>query len=190
MSDQYGSGENSNSGSAAWSENAEGVLEPDNGQPVSVDTLNVASQQSELHWTEDPNSPLTISGSNSGSITLSNTYDEVLLIIKSGSGNQWVATRCNGDTGTNYRYVDVSGTVTTGASEINKIISPGVAAGQIVTLTGSWSERFGLSTANHWVGSGSAVAGNNTGVTSPLDSLTFVDIGGGTFDLTIEVYGR
>lgn len=143
-------------------------------------------------WTEDGNSPFTVTGANSISGTLASDYDQVLLALKStdtnGNGNN-VSMQVNGDTGSNYDNFDVTGAETSGASSWPNIVTHGA---NITTTTAILVNGFngGLGIDNLY---GTTVAsathkGSNFNVSAPLDSFTF-DRGAPT-DFTVEAFGR
>lgn len=159
---------------------------------ISTDSLTVNGQPSELHWEEDDNSPLIISGTNTGTITLAGEYDEVKCRVTStGGAGKFVAMRVNGDTGGNYTEIDLTGAQNTGQSQLSNVLYTGAARGQVIEMTGSWTEDFGVNTGILSAASTSGVqVGENTAVTSPLDSITFFQEGANNIELTVEVFGR
>jgi len=142
-------------------------------------------------WSEDDNSPLIISSAQSGTITLAGQYDTVLVKIVEGSSSLVGAfdLQINGDTGANYEYVTVGGTETTGASAIELAGDWGHSVGQVITMSGEWGAEWSCNTGVQRARSNRSLAGNNSSVTSPLDSITIKDDGSKSGSLTARVYG-
>lgn len=149
-------------------------------------------------WEEDGNSPVTVTNASSASITLAGTYDEVVIRVKmEPPAGTFASVICqiNGDTGTNYRQFNVDGTTNTGASKWK--ITQADDAAPIVAgawITGRWGNEAVIRNPRGVLGNGSASmghGGDNSAVTSPLDSITVSDDGGNTMDaITLEVFGR
>ena len=172
--------------------------------PTSQGDGTLAPETIETHWSEDANSPQTVTGSRSVTINLAETYDEVLVsvLIRNAIGGT-VATphklTLNGNTNSVYDRVDVDGSVTTGITNIdfgNQNIS------DTYRVFGSFiiSGRFESSNANiRPIGGGVADrSGTDIGgslsfaeadVTSPLNSVT-ISNDNFDFDMVLQVKGR
>lgn len=144
-------------------------------------------------WTEDGNSPLTETGVSSSTYTLDGTYDIVNVLYQiedvSGSTNQ-IDLRFNGGSGNNYNYIDASGSNTTQATSVERIIS--LTANEEFASSFQMGARWGSQIRGGQTppdsGGFNAVGWTNGTVTSPLDSMTF--LGAGNFDISWQVYGR
>jgi len=72
----------------------------------------VEATPNEPNWVEDPNSPINASGNQSHTITLSETYDAVKIVIQSFKNTsgafQDIGIRANGETA-DYRWVEFTG---------------------------------------------------------------------------------
>lgn len=154
-------------------------------------TMNTISGGSGI-WSEDANSPLTISASSSGTITLSGQYPVVKVIIESDTsstaGNH-MDLRVNGDTASNYD-TRLSGSTTSADSFVKAVFETGFGSGTEIIMSGEWSTNWSCGVSGGTSGGDtSAVHGSNTNVTSPLDSITFVDDAANNMSITASVYG-
>jgi len=178
------------------------VLENRGGSP-SFNTVNVKngitsgsvstgdlSATNALVWAEDDNSPLTISNSSTGQITLNDTYDWVTCFVQDSSDNGTpISVRVNGDSGSNYFYRETDGSSTANASEWPQVANDSGFSGQRLSIAGRWSGDCGLFN-QPLVDSSRVISGNNSSVISPLDSITFLNTTGTNFDATVHVYGH
>lgn len=173
------------------------VLDNRGGSPtfesVSTDDISVTNA---LVWQEDNNSPVSGTGSQSYSITLSSSYDLVLVHLSrfentSGSG-QSMGIRVNGDTTSNYKFIDVSGTRTTAGSQwvLRGSLTSGDELAGTLIFDGTYADAAKLSANISSPAAGADILniGANTNVTSPLDSITFRG-GTGTTAIDARVYG-
>jgi len=149
-------------------------------------------------WEEDANSPLSGSGSQSHTITLSQTYDLVLVVIKQFENDTFSDQRLelviNGEIRNDYDFVNASGTETVGSDTFklvdNGSFSPGNNIRGTVLLSGKKSDRIGITAdlaTDEFISDllevGRGFIGGNT-----LESITFR---GGSDNIIIEagVYG-
>lgn len=143
-------------------------------------------------FTEDANSPLTISGSDSGSITLDGTYDVIRCIFISDSSSttgNGIDLQVNGVT-TGYE-TRLSGGGQSADSFIKRVFLSGYSVGTEIMMAGSWDTNWALGidggecpTVNN-----TATKGANTSITSPVDSITLLDDAANNFSVTVRVEG-
>jgi len=145
-------------------------------------------------FTEDGNSPKSVSGQNSITYTLASSWDVVRIFVSftdnAGSPNTPDLT-VNGDTGSNYTWWDADAapnSQTSHVANVANILSNGTGRG-VWIMGGRWEKSWTWSkdTGDEFA-SGKAIRANNRNVSSPLDSFT-LDSGQST-DYTVEVYGR
>lgn len=140
-------------------------------------------------WTEDGNSPLSISGATSGSITLASSYKAVkVIVVDTGQNNEAMGMRVNGDTGANYDYVALDGTLTTGASQFDGVVTTQETDGQVMQLAGDWGANFNAFFGQPSTNNSRALSGENANITSPLDSIELRGAASNV-DVTARVYG-
>lgn len=156
-------------------------------------TLQMGNVSAALEWVEDPNSPLTISSSTSGSVNIANDYDEVMLRITDYSTAASSAVdlnlQINDDTGANYAYRSVDGSFSSSNSAWRLgVVLDGRPVGGELLISGRWSEGAGISGPLQISDSSGILSGRNTSVTSPLDSLEISSTE--SFTMTVEVFGR
>lgn len=158
----------------------------------------IPSASSDLQWTEDPNSPASFSGSNSYTFTLSGEYDKVRVNLhnlqNATSNNDSLTLRVNGDSTTNYAERQTDGTTSTADQQwaIANLNSGRETPLVELTLTGRWPNRLKihnrpmvgptLAGLVHW--------GEQTSVTSPLDSITLLSFQSNNFSVDVEAFGR
>lgn len=144
-------------------------------------------------WTEDANSPLTVSASSSGTITLSGQYPTVKCIIESdtsATAGRDIDLQINGDTGANYATRLWSGSSSADLF-VKAAFRTGFAAGTEIIMSGEWGTNWscGFMGGGDAGINGKAIAGSNTNVTSPLNSITLMDDAANNFSVTMSVYG-
>lgn len=139
-------------------------------QDDGVLSLPTVDATNNIIWEEDANSPITVSNAQSGSITLNGTYDVVKVVVVDGDSGGFVHGRVNGDSGSNYNYVDVSGNQTNSDTEWGLLYDNG-SPGAVFYISGRWTDRCGFVGAQNGSSTTMAFGGNNSNVTSPLDSI-------------------
>lgn len=139
-------------------------------------------------WVEDANSPFTGSGADTHTYTVAGNHDKLLVMVDCEATTNGRYIQVNGDTGTNYNYVDNSNTTTTGATRWN--------LGSFLDLAKVTAFEFseigvgiGLSVIDASGYAGNLISGRNQNVTSPITQFTVSEGGGTTFDITAKVYG-
>lgn len=143
-------------------------------------------------WTEDANSPLTISSSSSAQYTLNGTYDQVMLIVSNDSSTNSpdIDLRVNGDSGTNYSTRLWNGN-TSSDSFVKAVLQGTYAAGATIWMSGQWDSNWTCGVMGGAGGGNNthAVGGSNASVASPLDTFTLLDDAATSFSLTVNVFG-
>lgn len=131
----------------------------------------------------------------STSYTLNNSYDRVFVDIQSAMGDDTnareIRMRVNGDTGTNYDYVDQGGTRTTGHSywELGVAHTTNTGASGQLQLTGRWPQDVKIyGPAGQGSGLNDINSGKNFSVASPLNSMEMY-WAVGNIDIDAHVYG-
>ena len=151
-------------------------------ESVTTETLVIGGTLYE----EDANSPLNASGSTV-SYSISGSYDEVIILITPGGGGH-NAIRVNGDSGSNYDYVDNSDAQTTGQTEwqFGRIARDN----RLFALRDAGSE-IGLSADLAVARGNRTVAGSNGSEGgNGLNSIEFVDTGGSKRSIGARILGR
>jgi hypothetical protein len=141
--------------------------------------------------TEDPNSPLTISGSSSGTVTLSDTYTEGVLLFFTDAGATQLTPMemyVNGDTGSNYSYVSASGSSTSADTSVPVEWDERIV-GQSMRLAADWTDAW-TATCPVTLSTSAATGAWNRTVSGPLSSITFQSSNGDPLTLNVEVWGR
>lgn len=197
--------------SKKWNETVNGVL---NGPGVNVNTVNTDDQTINQSvtwpdgsstttspaglWTEDPNSPLTGSGTQEHTITLADSYEKVLCLItnfdNTSGGSQDLEFRLNGVAGSNYFYrkTDGSTTTNTGSFVVVQGIEDGKGVPGTLNVTGTRTID-GTLAATGPLGEG-ANAGFTHGtiassaLSNDLQSITFRG-NSGNISVDVSVYG-
>lgn len=132
---------------------------------------------------------LSFNSETSVTYTFSQTWESVMLIGESSGTNDWLDLRVNGDTGTNYDYHDATGTGTSSASEIQHVGLAGRMGGFFVTMTGNWTNYFGMGAMG--VGNNThTMTGRNISAAAPLTQFTLFTSGGTTTSIDIGVFVR
>jgi hypothetical protein len=161
-----------------------------NGSVTYPDGTTVTTSPGGI-WTEDANSPQTVSA-NSVSVTLNSAWEFVSIFITAedtATSSAVVDMTVNGDTGSNYDYVARSGTETTSASAWENLWdSVGTGAGRFQLLISQTREGLGITNLGGGSGTSYLAIGENRAVASTLNSFT-LSRGAGTA-WTVEVYGR
>jgi hypothetical protein len=139
-------------------------------------------------YEEDDNSPFTFTGQVSGTYTVSGSYDVIVAIpydMDSGGGPNEL--RVNGDSGSNYTYVDTADSQTAGASQWSM---PRPFNYERLVMQDELGDR--ITFGAQLTGSGTAVGfrGQNKNVSGPITQFTVLDSGGSSRDLKMRVYGR
>jgi hypothetical protein len=208
-------------GSSEWQEDGNGNIVPIDGETVgdgtttadhqSVTTDDVTYSNSVTYpdgttvttspgggiWTEDGNSPSSLSGSSSYTFTLADTFDVVLISIMdfdfSGDPGEQLSMQVNGDTGSNYNRRGGDGGFTSGETnwplEVLSTSNSVRSQGNIVLeIDGRWNKNVRM--GNHKAfSSNNTEYGINLNVTSPLDQFSLFS-GGTNFSATLTVLGR
>jgi len=140
-------------------------------------------------YEEDDNSPFTVSSQSSYTYTVANSYDEVIIISPAKSGGAFDELQINGDTGSNYSYVDNGDNQTTGATAF-AVPSVGTRVSYIQLRDNGFNVRMGL----EFMGSdtGQTVGGENGNVGGDgITQFTVSDSGGSSNDwIGVRVFGR
>lgn len=152
--------------------------------------LTMSTPSGSGQWTEDGNSPLSISSSSSGSISLASSSEIVKVVVESaGNGSVDVDMRVNGDTGSNYssRFWDGS---TSSDSFVKAVLQPRTAEGSVFYCSGQWSGQWGMGKVAGGPASVGqiAIGGSNNNISSPLNSVEFLDDAANSFSLTARFY--
>jgi hypothetical protein len=157
-----------------------------NVSALSTDSLVIGGTLYE----EDDNSPWTASAVSSDTFTLAGDYDEVIVIPQNDvvGFNQ---VRVNGDSTTNYRYVDNADSRTTGVSEWDfgslRFYTTRLFGLQLNSNLSSI--QFYLQSAHDTTGA--TQAGRYVGSSnSAINSIVGVDSGGVNRDVKARVFGR
>jgi len=131
---------------------------------------------------EDPNSPLTVSNSQSGTVTLSDTYTLIRLlgtVTNTAGTQQQVGLRVNGVTASDYDFRTESGSTTFNASQaplVQQDLEDGDEAGGAVDALGQfggnarWAGRVML--AVEPFREPAFMIGASTDIASPIQSIT------------------
>jgi len=158
---------------------------------LEVEQLAVGGQPSDLHWEEDPNSPLDFSGQPSGSITLANSYERVKVLFVDTGSLRTISLRVNGDTGDNYQLL-LSDDSTTTADGVELAAASDGLQGQSMDLAGNWgtAEKFVASLPLTGVDQSQPIAAENGNVTGPLSEITLFNPNGNNISAKAKVFGR
>lgn len=156
----------------------------------------LTASQVEKLWTEDANSPKTVTNTDQGiDYSLANTYDLVLIFVRmdaDGIGRP-IEVQVNNDTGNNYDRFRTNGSEDIGFSEIEirEVTDGGVGAVSVV-MSGRWGadkwtmgQPTPINSAGYY-----PQAAQNTSVEGPLDSIQIKTSSTSVAELTMEVYGR
>lgn len=162
-------------------------------QQLSVGPDGPASSFAELGglYREDANSPLTVSGTSSGTITLDGEYDAVLVICSDqGDSETNIDFRINGVSTNTYDRTGQNASTTTGNPEWRNFGEEDESRGQHWFFSGRWDDVATIATPQMKPGGVAGVNGQNDDVTSPLTSITLLENGGSNFvDISLRVYG-
>lgn len=154
-------------------------------KPDSVDTDDLVIGGT--LYEEDANSPIDVSSTASTQYTVSGSYREV-IIIPDRSELGFDQVQANGDTGSNYNYLDESDTQTTGQTEWDV---PRAIEWQYLNI---WDERSGnsfrMAVPQGASATGRTIRGDNTNLGGTINTITFSDSGGTTRNFKARVYGR
>jgi len=141
----------------------------------------------------------TKSDANSISMTISQTFDEILInakITDKSSTFGPINCRINGDSGSEYNYTPYDGTqVNNDYSYVGvyRLLSDEQVEG-VIKLDGTWLKRPGIIGGLSEGGDDTMVNNghhNGNGITSPLDSVTlFRDGDSDLADWDVDIYGR
>jgi len=143
---------------------------------------------------EDPNSPLTVSNAQSGTINLSSTYTLVWLIgrVRNGSGAaQQIGFQVNGNT-SNYTVRGDDGSDTFGVSSARLTPTAVGTSRELIgsyTLMGDFTASWGaVSQLSHPLSFDGATKGSNPTVSPPVSTVSLVG-SDDVFDAEFQVYG-
>jgi len=149
-------------------------------------------------WTEDPNSPIDSTGTSSETISLSQTYGLVLVLVERSSllSGAEFKLRVNNDSGLQYDSITTSGTLRTSADSwilAEGSSNDGGARGRLELTgesdgSGQIHGRSSLAGATSDFDDSAGEVLEYAGNTGDLSSLTFFSAFG-DFDLTARVYG-
>jgi len=149
-------------------------------------------------WTEDANSPFTLSNASSRTMTLSGTFDLVRMIVTKvsspGAINESIELRLNGIIGTSYNVSDQSGgqAFNSDSVEVATIRDSSGTAKLTpfeVLLVGDSADMLGGSVRATAADAGLAKSFGVPGKTPPLNSVTLFRANS-DFSATVEFYGR
>lgn len=144
-------------------------------------------------WTEDGNSPFSMSSTDSATYTLASTWDVVNVLFvddSSSTAQNQMDLRVNGNTGTGYDTRLWSGN-SSSDSFIKGVLHTGWGEGCQMLMSGTWGTDFqvGIQGGGEASNGTKAIAGINRDVGSPLDSFTIFDDAAGNASLTARVFG-
>lgn len=144
-------------------------------------------------YVEDDNSPITLSNDTFGSISLSQTYDVVKMIVVSNNNKiERLDITVNNDQTFGYKAVKEDGSRTSGGSVADCIAVP-TSVGKEIRMAGDWGTGSGQGWSASFdiaEGFGAAVTGaNNKTVSPPLDSIELRQSDGNPVSLSARVYG-
>lgn len=146
------------------------------------------------NWVEDGNSPLNHSGSSAAAYTLASSYDFVRVFVSNidgaSSSNFQLELTVDGDTGANYDYRSIDGSLSSNASSFPAAAArSGGETGAIMNLTGRWVGACGFASMPMEFSGAVAFTGRNDNIGSPLGSFTLTQASGGNWSADIEVFG-
>jgi len=149
-------------------------------------------------WVEDTNSPASGTDTASVTLTLGETFDVwrvVIDITNESTSAETLGMRLNGDTGSNYTVLSTGGTKTSSSSRFPIAnLSAGGDGIATYTVDGRWANACGIhggGATDRQNPDGNTEAGDNVGITSPLDSITVLNANATTnVSATIEAYGK
>lgn len=126
--------------------------------------------------------------------TISGSYDAYRLNIRNISWNyssgDYLRMRANGNSNTVHHYTDQSGSAVTGSSRMLVMrTNQGITRDLEIRIDGTWNDACGVSFDHLTPGYGYSSQHGGFEGTSPLDSVSFY-ADSGTFDATMEVFGR
>lgn len=165
-----------------------------------LETDGSASQWSDApknvpNWTEDDNSPTTVSGASNLSYTISGTYDQILIALHDIRGDSSTSTdlalTLDGVT-TGYRHFNSDGSKTTTSGSvalIQSVTSTDMSMTGTILVAGRFSNSSCGITPNIGLEDPGAISGAATDVTSPVDSFK-LEWGNGNISGAVEVFGR
>jgi hypothetical protein len=167
------------------------------GQVLTTDGTDAsfgAGPQNAPDWTEDPNSPLTVSNAQSGTITLSSTYTLVRLIgrVRNGSStSQQIGFQVNGNT-SNYTVRADDGSDTVGISSARLTPTALGTSQELIgsyTLMGDFTANWGaVSQLSHDLSFDGVTKGSNVTVSPPINTVSLVG-SADVLDAEFKVYG-
>lgn len=113
---------------------------------------------------------------------------------RSNNSSNSIRCRVNGSSGSNYEYVDVSGTTTTGDSSflLGNLLDGNASLHGMITVSRTWEVAAALNASVADSGSnfaGVLACGRNDSVASPISSLS-IEGSSGSVELSAEVYKR
>jgi len=163
------------------------------GQSRNVSNFLTASQVEKL-WTEDANSPKTVTNTSSISYNPNTTFDLYKIFVSVDSPDRTLAKlTLNNDSGNNYDYYTTNGNKT---SDDDKFFigtltdSNGGIASFSCSIMGRWGGYAGISIDGPYPARVGAVTfGSNDNINSPLSTFEF-DMDGVKNKIVLEVYGR
>lgn len=167
---------------------ADSVTELQRAPDVDIGSANIESLViGGTLYEEDDNSPKNVSVTSSTTYTVSGSYKEILIVPqKDVIGFDQL--QVNGDTGSNYAYVDNADTQTTGATEWAVPFATRVLFYQLMDQR---SNSIGLGCPlARGSQTGQTVGGDNLNVSGDITQFTFSDSGSNSRDFKARVYGR
>ena len=174
-----------------------GTTGPTDTVPISQGDGTVAMDNvpgSDFVWTQDDNSPKTVTNTTNISYTLASSYDQVRVVVQlTSSGFFSSELTVNGDTGTNYSSIDQAGNISTGSSSFSINVNEAPQKDTYsFEMTGRFGDEFYVGQANVTEISGSIISGGkNDAISSPLSSFTISEGASTAADeITVNVYGR
>lgn len=149
---------------------------------------------SEAGWKADGNSPVAVSGVSSYKYVVADEYDQYFITFEPEAGTNSINLdmQINGLTGTDYNYVDYSGSKTSGDTVFSTVAYTATGSRRTFAMmcSGRWSGNFNVGNLISDGGTNRFNVGDHTNSTGPLDSFTFLEQNGYSFDLVLNVYGR
>lgn len=142
-------------------------------------------------WEEDANSPISGTGQNSYTYTVSGSYDKVMVLFDNSQMNQTQLNgdqiRLNGSSSADYDYITNADTQTNSANGFEL----GAEFGATYAISVSEYRNAGLGINVSWVdtATGLLAYGSNNQLSTSIGSITFLDSGSANFDIEARIYG-
>jgi hypothetical protein len=154
----------------------------DDGTSLDIEKVVVGGTLYE----EDDNSPLTASGTSSASVSLSKSYDQVIL-MSSFDVVGYNELQVNGDTGSNYERVNLDGTSSSGVTEW------GIPRGNTRPFLQLFDvdSRIRISLPACAASASQLMSGENANLGgSGISTIRLSDSGGVARDAKVRIFGR